>query len=328
MKVLVIRFSSIGDIVLTSPVVRALKQQLGAEVHYLTKDSFRGVLAHNPHIDQLHLINKSQPLGRVLAALRRERFDAIIDLHGNLRSARVKWALWPARRYTFDKLNWQKWLLSRWKIDRMPHVHIVDRYLAAAAGLGIRPDGQGLDYFIGPNDELHPSQVHPSLQAGAYTALVIGAAHATKRLPEDKLIALCQQLAPEPIVLLGGPDDASTGATVAAQAGPHVHNACGRYKLNQSASLLRQSARVITHDTGLMHIAAAYQKPIVSIWGNTVPALGMYPYYAAGVQLNQSIEVLGLPCRPCSKIGYDACPKGHFKCMRDISFEAVSKANW
>lgn len=320
MKVLVVRFSSIGDIVLTSPVVRALKRQLGAEVHFLSKKAFSPVLAHNPYIDKMHLIDKR--VGALLPALRAERFDAIVDLHGNLRSARVKWGLWSSPSDTFHKLNWQKRLLTRFKIDLMPPVHIVDRYLAAVAFLGVVNDGQGLDYFIAPEEEVVPATLHPSLNPYEYTALVIGAAHATKRLPEARLIELCQRLI-GPVALLGGPDDAHVGARVAAAAGPQVINTCGQLKLNQSASLVRQSARVITHDTGLMHIAAAFQKPIFSIWGNTTPKFGMYPYYPQDIQRNTSIEVASLGCRPCSRIGYDACPKGHFRCMNNLSFDAI-----
>jgi ADP-heptose:LPS heptosyltransferase len=320
MKILVIRFSSIGDIVLTSPVVRVLKQQLGAEVHFLCRQSFREVMEHNPHIDRLHTIQKQ--VREVLPALRKERFDYIIDLHGNLRSWQVKRALWSVPSRTFDKLNYRKWLLTTFKINLMPAVHIVDRYLATVAVLGLASDGKGLDYFIGAQDAVDPAGLSPVLAGKKFTAVVVGAAHATKRLPEDRLTALCARLN-GPVVLLGGPSDQAVGERIAAAVGDKVVNACGKLRLNQSADLLRQADRVITHDTGLMHIAAAYAKPIVSIWGNTTPALGMYPYMPQGQTENRMLEVSGLACRPCSKIGYDACPRGHFRCMRDISFEGL-----
>jgi ADP-heptose:LPS heptosyltransferase len=320
MKILVIRFSSIGDIVLTSPVVRVLKQQLGAEVHFLCRQSFREVVAHNPHIDRLHTIQKR--VHEILPVLRKERFDYIIDLHGNLRSWQVKWALWSVPSRTFDKLNFRKWLLTTCKINLMPAVHIVDRYLATVAGLGLTADGKGLDYFVGEQDAVDPASLSPLLAENRFTAVVVGAAHATKRLPEDRLAALCDRL-DGLVVLLGGPSDQAVGERIAAAVGSRVINACGKLRLNQSADLLRQADRVITHDTGLMHIAAAYAKPIVSIWGNTTPALGMYPYVPEGQTENRILEVSGLACRPCSKIGYDACPKGHFRCMRDISFEGL-----
>jgi len=362
-KILVIRFSSIGDIVLTTPVVRCLRQQLDAEVHYLTKRTFRTIVDPNPYIDKVFAIEKG--VGEVLPALKAEGYNAVVDLHKNLRSLQVWLALWRTPFYTFDKLNWEKWLLVRFKVDRLPALHIVDRYLAAAAPLGVHNDSRGLDYFIPPGEEVdvghwlsntEPTDTEstgngtfppvlgrraevafptrppqPNTEStdtestnNGFLAFAIGAAHATKRLPAEQLIAVCRGI-DRPVVLLGGPGDAETGTAVAAAAGPHVFNACGSLSLHQSASVLRQAAAVVTHDTGLMHIAAAFRKPIVSVWGNTVPAFGMYPYLPEAPP-PAFIEVEGLACRPCSKIGYQACPKGHFRCMLDIRPEAVWQA--
>ena len=96
-----------------------------------------------------------------------------------------------------------------------------------------------------------------------------------------------------------------------------VYNACGKFNLNQSASLLKEAVVVFSHDTGLMHIAAAFGKKIYSIWGNTIPEFGMYPYRTQFV----IFENKKLKCRPCSKIGFDSCPKKHFKCMNDVVFD-------
>jgi ADP-heptose:LPS heptosyltransferase len=158
--------------------------------------------------------------------------------------------------------------------------------------------------------------------------LVIGAAHATKRLPTEQLIALCRQLPQVAVVLLGGPEDKDTGAHIAQVAGAHVINACGGFRLHQSADLVRQSAVVVTHDTGLMHIAAALHRPIVTIWGNTVPELGMYPYLPSGAPAYRGFEVAGLPCRPCSKIGHAACPRGHFDCMAQQDIPQIAQVAW
>lgn len=316
-KILIIRFSSIGDIVLTTPVIRCLQQQLGAEVHFLTKSSFAGVLKANPHLHKVWTIDKK--VSEVLPQLRAEQFSAIVDLHNNLRSRRLRLGLLGIRAYTFDKLNWQKWLLTRWKVNHMPDVHIVDRYLSAAAPLGIVNDKKGLDHFIPAEDVVDTALLGISTP---FIALVIGAAHATKRLPMEKLRELCVAIA-APVVLLGGPDDKATGQLIA-DGLEHVYNACGTLRLHQSADMLRQAAVVITHDTGLMHMAAALGKPIISIWGNTVPSFGMYPYLPEQQDLNTSFEVPSLSCRPCSKIGYASCPKGHFKCMELQDIQAIA----
>ena len=324
-KILIIRFSSIGDIVLTTPVVRCLKKQTGAEVHYLTKQAFQAVLSANPYIDKVWTFGKE--VTEVLPQLRAEGFDVVIDLHRNLRSLRVRFALWGVRSYAFNKLNFEKWLMVNWKINRLPNRHIVDRYLDTVRPLGVENDGAGLDYFIPAEAEVDAEaflkeRLPAHLSALPYVAFVTGAAHATKRMPEAKIIAVCRLLQ-QPVVLLGGPDETESGARIASAAGPHVINACGALKLNQSASMVRQAAKVISHDTGLMHIAAALGKDIVSVWGNTIPAFGMYPYYPVGVNRNTNVEVPGLSCRPCSKIGFQQCPKGHFRCMNEISEEEM-----
>lgn len=322
-KILLIRFSSIGDIVLTTPVIRALHLQLGAEVHLLTKNSFRAVLSANPHLK--HIWSIDSHVNEVLPELKKQDFTAIVDLHSNLRSLQVRLGLFNVPVYRFNKLNWQKWLFTKFKINRMPDIHIVDRYLAAASPLGIQNDGKGLDHFIPEKDQVHPSDY--GLQQ-PYIALVTGAAHATKRLPFEKLIDICKKT-PQQIVLLGGPDEEQQGEAIVKAAGDHVINACGRARLHQSASLLQQAVCVITHDTGLMHMAAAFRLPILSVWGNTVPEFGMYPYLPEEDEKNIIFEIKDLSCRPCSKIGFNECPKGHFDCMQkqatDLMIEKVKE---
>ncbi len=315
LKILIIRFSSIGDIVLTTPVVRCLKEQIdGLELHYLTKKTFEPVLAGNPYIDRLHFLSDS--LNETIGTLKLESFDHIIDLHHNLRTFIIKKRLGRPSS-SFDKLNWQKWVLVNLQMNLLPKKHIVDRYLETVEFLGIKNDGAGLDYFLTNNHSLTlllpPSHQH-------YVALVIGAQHATKRLPTHRLIELCR-LIKHPVVLLGGPEDTGRGDSISSAAGGHVFNGCGKFKLDQSAFLVKMAKSVITHDTGLMHIAAAFKKPILSMWGNTVPQFGMFPYM---VDESYLFEVQGLPCRPCSKIGYEKCPRGHFKCMNNIDITKIS----
>tara|TARA_B110000977_G_C11027359_1_gene473781 strand:- start:135 stop:1130 length:996 start_codon:yes stop_codon:yes gene_type:complete len=313
-KILILRFSSIGDIVLTTPVVRCLKRQLNVEVHYLTKTSFKSILENNPFVDKVHTFNK-EISKELIVQLQNENFDFIADLHANLRTFRLK-KLLKVESKSFPKLNVQKWLLVNFNIDTMPNKHIVDRYFDTVSHLGVVNDQSGLDYFIPNVSHINLDQL-PKEQSKGYVGFVIGGQHATKMMPAQKLIDVCEIL-DEPIVLLGGPEDASKGEFIAKTVGLKVYNACGKFKLDQSASIVQQASWIITHDTGLMHIAAAFKKRIVSVWGNTVPELGMYPYLAAPE--SKILEIKGLSCRPCSKIGYSKCPKGHFKCMEhDLS---------
>ncbi len=310
-KILLIRFSSIGDIVLTTPVIRALKKQLKCELHALTKKQNENLFINNPYIDKVFTFQNSEK--EVIPSLKNEEYDFIADLQKNIRSARVRKAL-NKPFGTFPKLNIEKWLLVNFKINKLPDVHIVDRYFEAVKSLNVNNDFEGLDYFIPKKDEVKPETIDKSLSEG-YIAFVIGGQHYTKILPPEKISEIINNIE-FPAVLLGGKEDFERGEDVKKLTpGKKVINTCGKYNLNQSASLVEQSKLVISNDTGLMHIAAAFKKPVISIWGNTVPEFGMYPYLPGEEEKVFISEVKGLKCRPCSKIGHKRCPKKHFKCM-------------
>ena len=331
MKILILRFSSIGDIVLTTPVIRTLKTQLAdSEIHYATKHSFSSILEENPYVDKIHRLGDS--LNDLIRNLRMERFDLIIDLHNNLRTRIIK-SMLRVKSKSFRKLNMGKWLLTQFKINRLPNVHIVDRYMETVVHLDIKMDNLGLDFFIPGKDEMALDWL-PESHRGGFAALVVGAKFKTKQLPVNRMIELCDRIN-KPVVLLGGKEDQEIGKEVEGFFRKHdaskemeeglgelgkktqIFNAVGKCNLNQSASLLKQSSWVFTHDTGLMHIAAAFKKPVYCIWGNTIPGFGMYPYRTQFTVFENN----DLSCRPCSKIGYSQCPKGHFKCMNDLVFD-------
>ena len=320
MKVLIVRFSSIGDIVLTTPVIRCLKQQLTRiEIHYLTKEKFRTILSENPYIDHLHTIEKST--NEIISELKLLDFDYIIDLHNNIRTRTLSWKL-VVKTYRFPKLNIQKWIYVRFKTNLLPNIHIVDRYFDAVKSLSIKNDFLPCDFYIKEKDQVNINQ-NFKINAYSYVAFAIGAQFATKRLPNHKIREICKKIS-LPIILLGGPEDAQNGKEI--QLGlSHVTNACGTFTLSQSASIVEQAKTVITHDTGLMHIASAFEKHIVSIWGNTTPAIGMYPYMPRKKDFSIH-EVNNLSCRPCSKIGFNTCPQKHFKCMENQDVEAIVKS--
>lgn len=317
-KFLVVRFSSIGDIVLTTPVLRQLKQQVeGSVVHYLTKPAYAPILEASPYVDRIHFYRGN--MRNVISELRKESFDYIVDLHHNTRSARIKVGL-KRMDFTVHKLNFRKWILVNFKVDRMPEGHLVDRYLDTIKSFIEIRDQQGLDYFIPEKDEVNPDSFPEDFRE-RYITLAIGAKHETKKLPVESLIRLCNGL-DFPVVILGGPEDRDVGEQIRRKSDRNrIMNTCGLYNINQSASLVRQSGLLITHDTGMMHIGAAFRKRIITIWGNTVPAFGMFPYRSDPA--SESFEVTGLSCRPCSKIGYRKCPRGHFRCMRDQDLEGI-----
>jgi len=318
-RFLILRFSSIGDIVLTTPVVRCLKQQMpDAEIHYITKPQFKSLLKNNPYIDKVHILKES--FTETIQELKYEHFDYIIDLHRNIRTARLKNRL-KIISFSFNKLNWEKWLLVNFKKNKLPDIHIVDRYLETLKIFDIVNDNKGLDYFIPPEDEIDPSSISDELKKG-FVAVVVGAYHNTKKLTKNKIISICQKLN-APIVLLGGPGDKQEGEEIKNAVGNNIYNACGVFNINQSASLVKQANVILTPDTGLMHIASAFKKKVISVWGNTVPEFGMYPYLPDSE--SEIMEIKGLSCRPCTKIGFKECPKKHFKCINNLDEDYIAQ---
>ncbi len=303
--------------------MRCLKEQLpNSEIHFFTKSAFRSVVEHNPNIDKLIAIKSS--IKEVTAELKKENYDHIVDLHNNLRTRSLAMRL---RRPTsrFPKLNWKKWLLVKFKKKAMPDVHVVDRYFEAVKQLGVKSDGKRGDFFI-PESECVDVSAMYELEMGDYVAVVIGAKFGTKQLPLLKLLELIEKIE-EPIVLVGGPEDRAFGEEILRKAHrTKLFNTCGSHSILGSASILKQSRVVVSNDTGMMHIAACFEVPIVSIWGNTVPELGMYPYRPEDKSSYSIHEVKGLDCRPCSKIGFDRCPKGHFKCMNDQDIQKIVRS--
>ena len=328
MKFLVIRFSSIGDIVLASPVLRCLKKQvMTAEVHFLTKSSFKAVTVSNPYVDKFFYYDND--IEAVIELLKKEEYDYVIDLHKNFRSNKVKRSL-GVKSYTIDKLNFQKFLLTKFHIDIMPKRHITKRSLDAVAEFGVTDDDGGLDYIIPEEDMVKESDIPASHHAG-YIAMVIGASYFTKKLPVHKLIPLCEGIN-HPIILIGGKEDNEVGTQVAEAVQGKVYNACGKFNLNESADLVRRSKLVISHDTGLQYIASAFNKIVLAIWGSTSPRLDVEPYYSKAFLASQKelpyeniIRQPELWCQPCSKYGKKKCPLGHFKCMEQMDINYISK---
>ena len=331
MKILIIRFSSIGDIVLTTPVIRVLKTQLKeVALHYATKVEYRQLVESNPHVDKVHVLEKS--LSDLITTLKEEKFDYIVDLHNNYKSLLIKSSL-STKSASFKKLNIEKWLAVNLKFNVLPNRHIVDRYVDTVKPLGVKMDQRGLDYFIPHKDEVEDDWL-PEEYRHNLVVFAIGAKFGTKRLPKERIIEICHKIN-KPVILLGGKEDEEVGQYITDffekrnMNKPYekglkdlnkktiVFNGCGKFNLNQSASIIKKSIAVFTHDSGLMHIAAAFEKHVYSIWGNTVPEFGMYPYRTKFTVFENN----ALTCRPCSKIGHNKCPIGHFNCMNKVNFD-------
>ncbi len=326
LKILIIRFSSIGDIVLASPVFRCVKKQIpGSIVHFVTKSVFKAVTSQNPYINKFFYFDDN--LDELISELKKEDYDYVIDLHNNIRSNKIKRAL-KKPFSTVDKLSWQKILLTKLKVNLMPHRHITLRSLDAVAQLGVKDDGGGLDFFIAPENEINRNDLPASHWLGFF-AIVIGASYHTKKLPVAKLVELCKQI-DHPIVLIGGAEDAAAGEEIAAHDDVKIYNACGKFSLQESADIIRKSKLVISHDTGMLYIACAFNVPTIAVWGATSPALQVEPYYGSAVSERQKEKLtwnasVNPWCQPCSKYGTNTCPLGHFNCMKKQDTVAIVK---
>lgn len=311
-KILIYRLSSIGDIVLTTPIIRCLRSQYpDAVIHYITRTRFAETLQNNPYLDQLILVDKSPR--EVLSQLRAEKYDYIIDLHKNIRSLFLRVLLYRARSSSFPKVNISKWLLVNFKWNILPKKHIVDRYFYALRKLKTQNDSQGLDWCF-PDETVEI----PFIPDSPFIAISLSGNYYTKCYPPDQIINVMKMIN-LPFVLLGGKDQKETSDWICKNTTSSVVNLCGQLSLMQSALVIQKSAVCVANDTGLMHITAALKKPLVSIWGNTVTDFGMYPYYPDSCKNHfHIIENKSINCRPCSKLGYKKCPKDHFYCMRKI----------
>lgn len=322
-KILVIRLSSIGDIVLTTPVIRALNEQLpNAEIHFLVKKNFASVVENNPHIHKIHTLDVKNII-QTVEELEKENFDEIVDLQKTYRSRQIIRRL-KVHSSTFKKHNFSKWLCIHFKMNGLPETHIVERYFEAVRELNVHNDRKGLEFYI-PDNQGFDEEDLPIVFEDGFVAIVLAAQHYTKRIPVSKVVEIGSILH-KPVMLLGGKDVFGEGESVVSKLGDRAYNGCGKYSLFQSAAILQHSDCVITGDTGLMHIAAALHKPIAALFGSTIPEYGYYPYMPGERDKFRNFEVCPLRCRPCSKFGSSKCPRKHFKCMNNIS--ATEVAEW
>jgi ADP-heptose:LPS heptosyltransferase len=266
-KILVIRFSSIGDIVMTSAVVRCLKQQIPfVELHYLTKERFSELIRYNPNIDRVYTLDDNWD--DLVQALRHEKYDAIVDLHQSIRSLRLVRQL-KRKTFVVKKYSLQKALYARFGWNWLPKNHAVDRTFDVVKRLQVTNDGKGLEFHAVPNT------LEPEGLPTRFIAVAVGAAHQGKQCPANIHVQILNQLQ-IPVVLIGGKDDEELANQIAASVS--VQNLVGKLSISQSALVIARCKVLITNDTGMMHVGAAYKKPIISLWGQTTPLFGLYPY--------------------------------------------------
>ena len=307
MKVLVIRFSSMGDIVLTTPVIRILKNNISASIHYLLKEKYASLLRNHPMIDKLFLWEKIE-----MEDLRNENYDLVIDLQRNLRSLLTVWKL-NRKSVTYDKMRIRTWLYTHLRIDLLKNSHVAERYIASLQGLGLSNDDKGLNVYTTEEYNLHKVDNSKPL-----IGINLGGSFVTKRIPRHVIEPIIQD-SRYFFILLGGKDVEELNDVPS-----NCLSLIGQTTLSESISIIEQCDIIVSGDSGLMHIAAAKQKPIIVVWGSTGEEYGFYPYY--GKKSDQqflSIVNEQIECNPCSKYGRKKCPKGHMNCLNRLNHQLI-----
>lgn len=322
-RILAIRFSSIGDILLTTPLLRAVRARYPeAHLAFLTKEPFAPLLSDNPRLSDLMTLSDGESLAHLADRLRTRQFTHVLDLHGSLRTRALR-LLVRARWSGYRNHRLAREILIRAKRNRYPRdIPVPERYFDAVRELGVHPDGDPPEFFL--NDTAR-AEARDWLGSGLgeavpLVALAPGAAHLTKRWPAEYWRDLVVRLTAGNfnVVVVGGPDDRALGEEIAKAGGPRAVNAAGAFGLQGTGAMIANSRVLVSGDTGVMHMATGVNTPVIALFGPTVRAFGFFPYSRRAVVLERDLD-----CRPCTAWGTERCPLGHHRCLRDIAAEEV-----
>jgi heptosyltransferase-2 len=326
LRILCVRFSSIGDVLLTTPLVRALhRRHPEAELYFVTKRAMAPLVVENPHLTNVFALGPDEPLGDFAQRLRALGPTHGLDLHGSLRSTALRWLV-PARWSGYSKRKLARTTLISTKINLYgKHVPVPERYFEAAhaAGLDVEPDGGPPEFYLTPAARAHMTHwlAEIGLDRKPFAALAPGAAHATKRWPIAHWRGLSDRLRQLGlgIVVVGGPQDRVLADELGGSA--DIANAAGEFSLQETGACLARATVAVSGDTGVMHMATGVGTRVVALFGPTVEPFGFYPYTKRAVVLEQD-----LACRPCSAMGTERCPLGHHRCLADVLPDQVAAA--
>lgn len=330
-NILICRLSSIGDIVLTFPLIRVLRHRFPkAELHYVVKQEYADLLRSHPGLDRVWSFDARTGwagLRRLKREIRSVSYDLFVDIHRNLRSIYLHSGLSATTVVSYNKRVFRRWLLIHTGLNtyrRVIPVH--QRYLEALSSFQIPDDDNGLEFFVDPaeqrtiDDYLLETGFDP--KGDIQIAMAPGAGFATKRWPVTSFIQTARRLIDEKgarIWIFGDHSDQPFAAEMVAELGNACIDLTGQLTLMQTACALRRMRLLVTNDTGLMHMACALDVDVVALFGPTTRELGFFPVHPHA----RVVEHLDLSCRPCTHVGSDKCPKGHFRCMRESSVERV-----
>ena len=333
-KILIIRLSSLGDVLLATPLIRQLRQKYPqVQLDFLVRKDYAELLQHHPGLSRLIEFDVQQgfsSLKKLRKKIRQTRYDIILDIHNNLRSRYLCSSLpflsfFNTRIYRIRKNQLIRILLVKFKINLYRKIYgrvipVWEKYLRTARSLGVTADDGRSDLFF-PEEAITAAQnFRAALEEGQWDiAMAPGARHYSKRWPEEYFVELIRKLfakADLKTILIGGEEDTPVIEKILQQLPKGMAvSAAGKLSLLETAALIKQSKLMISNDSGLMHLGAALDVRLIAIFGSTVEELGFYPNSPKAVVM----ENQGLYCRPCSHIGRSDCPEKHFRCMREIT---------
>lgn len=332
-KILIIRLSSIGDIVLASPLIRAVhKQYPNAIIDFAIKKEFAVLMRHNPNINNLIIVDSSS-MKESIESVKNGKYDWIIDIQKASRASQLINGAGAKLVTSYNKQRWNRFFLINFKWNKYKeNKPVYQRYFEAVEQYNVKDDGEGTEIFITDIEEKKINSILAENKIDTGKPLITicpGAKFANKTWSKEGFIELAKKLQTEHnanIALLGGPDENALCNEIAVKtrhgASPVmpgiVVNLAGQLSLLESAALLKKSQLVIANDSGLMHMAQSQKTPVITIFGPTVKQFGFYP-----IEKDSTVIETNLGCRPCTKMGMDKCPKGHHKCMKDISVDMV-----
>ena len=344
-RILVIRFSSMGDIVLTSPVTRQLGRLFpDAEIDFLTRSEYAPLARTLPGVTDVECLSPETGLWRLVSRLRERRYDLAIDLHGNLRSRLVAMAGIAGRVLRYDKRRFARMAIVRRRRRSRTVPHTIDRYLevlerldaAGAHGLKVLERLDAADGSGRGGTQSDAEKRLPQLNVDAAAAAMVeerladagigpdirvlgvapGASHSPKRWPPERFARVADHMAQSrdmKILLLGSEADRPVAGEMAHAMERPAVDWSGATDLATLPAAVRRCALLVSNDSGPMHVATAVGTPVVGVFGATHPRLGFAP-----VGPEDAAVTLDLPCSPCSLHGNRACRFRTHACMEEL----------
>ena len=328
---MIIRLSAMGDVLLTTPLIRMLKKRFpGVTIEFIVKAQYAPLIQSNPHIDRVWMFSPEQGFSEIWRHVHRMRsagYDAVVDLQSNIRSWLLRTFSGARRKFRYRLGRGRRYFLVRFGMHRNEsYSPIPMRYLATVSSWGIEDDGLGLEFVV-EKDAKQSVSSHLA-EAGMndnekIVVLAPGATHWTKRWPAGYFAEVGDHFSrmQKRVILVGGEMDREVCGCVERSMNSLVLNLAGRLSIQETAALLDVSTLLVSNDTGVMHMGAALGKPVVAVFGPTTHHLGFFPFRTPSIVVERPVH-----CRPCSFHGTERCPQNHFQCMKQIHSSDVIRA--